>query len=127
MKYPERDLGELGDHANSYDAEIERLREELAAVLSDWNVPGPWYVVGKEGNCIIISTRSVVSSSEWTYVSDADAILIAAAPELLSALEEICDSLGECGMTERARNAIAKALGLQPNAALSGARQENPE
>lgn len=31
--------------------------------------------------------------------------------DLLAALEDICDSLGECGMTEKARAAIAKARG----------------
>ena len=41
----------------------------------------------------------------------ADAQLIAAAPELLEALQDLCDTLGECGMTEKARAAIAKAEG----------------
>jgi len=36
-----------------------------------------------------------------------DARLIAAAPELLEALQDLCDTLGECGMTEKARAAIA--------------------
>ena len=30
---------------------------------------------------------------------------------LLEALQDLCDTLGECGMTERARAAIAKAEG----------------
>lgn len=33
--------------------------------------------------------------------------------ELLEALQDLCDTLGECGMTERARAAIAKATGEQ--------------
>ena len=31
--------------------------------------------------------------------------------ELLEALQDLCDTLGECGMTEKARAAIAKAEG----------------
>jgi hypothetical protein len=31
--------------------------------------------------------------------------------ELLEALQDLCDTLGDCGMTEKARAAIAKAEG----------------
>lgn len=31
--------------------------------------------------------------------------------ELLEALQDLCDTLGECGMTKKARAAIAKATG----------------
>ena len=47
----------------------------------------------------------------WQEEQEANARLISAAPELLDALEEICDTLGECGMTVKARAAISKATG----------------
>lgn len=43
---------------------------------------------------------------------EANASLIAAAPELVEALQDLCDTLGECGMTEKARAALAKAGAL---------------
>ena len=43
----------------------------------------------------------------------ADAHLIAAAPELLDVLEELVAEFGVCGLTEKARAAIAKATGVQ--------------
>lgn len=47
-------------------------------------------------------------AGDW---SEANARLIAAAPELLEALQDLCDTLGECGATAKARAAIAKAEG----------------
>lgn len=43
----------------------------------------------------------------------ANAHLIASAPELLEALEELVAEFGVCGLTEKARSAIAKATGEQ--------------
>ena len=52
------------------------------------------------------STNSLLMSSSQAR---ANARLIAAAPDLLKALEDLCDSLGRCGLTESARDAINKA------------------
>jgi len=43
----------------------------------------------------------------------ANARLIAAAPDLLDVLEELVAEFGVCGLTEKARAAIAKATGEQ--------------
>lgn len=78
--------------------------------MSAKHTPGPWRYYkcrcGMEGcNQYTISVQGSVGFVE------ADARLIAAAPELLEALQDLCDTLGECGMTEKARAAIAKAEG----------------
>lgn len=69
--------------------------------------PGPW-------KRKIKSVLIPVAPYEWAEAyggSIANARLIAAAPDLLEALQDLCDTLGECGMTEKARAAIAKAEG----------------
>ena len=100
------------------------------------HTPGPWYVVGEAGDCLIISTikdpalanemlnrdvsTAVVSSSEWTDVSAEDARLIAAAPELLAAGQALVerwdtpnwkDAKHTGESINKLRAAIAKATG----------------
>lgn len=82
------------------------------------HTPGPWkarigsdpqwWVCGPEGNFHVIATTSQGNDA-------ANARLIAAAPELLGALEEVLEvtkHLDPCQATvEKARSAIAKANG----------------
>jgi hypothetical protein len=62
--------------------------------------PGPWVVTGVEYDDVRIETlhpmpeashaygdQTIIGSSEWTYLEDANAHLIAAAPDLYDALE----------------------------------------
>ena len=82
------------------------------------HTPSPWtFVQSGTGDFPIwnvrIGTRGLITlpATAGMETMDADARLIAAAPELLEALQDLCDTLGECGMTEKARAAIAKATG----------------
>ena len=82
------------------------------------HTPSPWsFVQSGTGDFPIwtvrIGTRGLITlpATAGMETMDADARLIAAAPELLEALQDLCDTLGECGMTEKARAAIAKAEG----------------
>jgi hypothetical protein len=71
------------------------------------HTPGPWKL---DRNSVLIP----IAPYEWADAyggSEANARLIAAAPDLLEALQDLCDTLGECGMTEKARAAITKAEG----------------
>ena len=92
------------------------------------HTPGPWRLVKVESDsghivhlCPVGSDKpySLLTTVEHNDVifaavyEDADARLIAAAPDLLESLQDLCDTLGECGMTEKARAAIAKATGVQ--------------
>ena len=85
------------------------------------HTPGPWMKSTHGG----ISKYSIWSSN-GQHIADtnttksigfdkcaANASLIAAAPELLEALKELVAEFGVCGLTEKARAAIAKATGEQ--------------
>jgi hypothetical protein len=84
------------------------------------HTPGPWKADDK-GKAVFIPLRAhhceqlgiQVGFVSWEDDKEslANARLIAAAPEMLAALQDLCDTLGECGMTEKARAAIAKAEG----------------
>lgn len=74
--------------------------------------PGPWHWEGK----VLCNDEHIVGGDGWAF-NDADKRLIAAAPELLEALQELvflyehdegCPELTEY---KRAKAAIAKALG----------------
>jgi hypothetical protein len=102
------------------------------------HTPGPWRVVGNHYGSPRVVTDTptpgrgpeyeahiVVGSSEWTYLTDADATLIAEAPALLEMLEKIVnrvtrptqDSTGQNmvsvreALIDEARTVIARAKG----------------
>ena len=77
------------------------------AVLADST--GLWVAATYRSGTSAKNHRSQEAEAE----AKANARLIAAAPELLEALQELCDTLGECGMTEKARAVIAEATGEQ--------------
>jgi len=86
------------------------------------HTPGPWTVSKPSGN--YIDTPAGHSVAALTYSATlADAHLIAAAPDLLAALQEVLcdlDTLREPyrneAICERVRAAIAKATGKETNA-----------
>jgi hypothetical protein len=99
--------------------------------------PGPWVVTGVEYDDVRIETlhpmpeashaygdQTIVGSSEWTYLEDANARLIAAAPDLYDALEAAEESIvafaedmgvygysGASDVLAQVRAAMAKARG----------------
>lgn len=86
--------------------------------------PGPWRIARKrEGKGFIESVGPCLAEeyagSAWLGVSDEDANLIAAAPELLEALMDFTSlyptdiHYDKDSLVGRARAAIAKALGEQ--------------
>lgn len=89
------------------------------------HTPGPWHT-GHGPQASIVYDRSgwgVANASVYHFKHEhgsalANAALIAAAPDLLEALEEIVlhqEILGQCStITDRAYEAIAKAKGEQP-------------
>lgn len=71
--------------------------------------PGPWHWEGK----VLCNDDHIVGGDGWTF-NDADKNLIAAAPELLEALQDALhayDKHGEYPEWDFARAAIKKALG----------------
>ena len=89
------------------------------------HTPGPWFAVADKGQTIIRTSRSSAAFSPLAIVKgdkrdtlkdqEANARLIAAAPDLLEALSEIINDGGKFVMTNethrKARAAIAKARG----------------
>lgn len=91
--------------------------------------PGPWRVSEKRGDLIDIrhennepgamslNLAQVVARQSWLREAEANARLIAAAPELLEALRDLLirtselDEYGEDYIFTKARQAITKALG----------------
>ena len=80
------------------------------------HTPGPWEI--ERGYSTIIKSigpcvPDEYAGSAWLEVSDADALLIAAAPDLLAFAQEWLERQGtdENYMTAKARAAIAKAIG----------------
>ena len=78
--------------------------------------PGPWEVFETHtGHYVLDSAeQAVVCQIEWCLEAEANARLIAAAPELLSVLKRLCSKAGACcdgGAWREARAAIAKAEG----------------
>lgn len=79
-----------------WDAVNERVSSSMAAPI-------------KAGRATVALV--VMAGGENEDELDANACLIAAAPELLEALEELVAEFGVCGLTEKARAVIAKATG----------------
>ena len=93
------------------------------------HTPGPWKVnanVGKRGEIGVVADAAPcviahgMSEKHWPEIAQANAQLVAAAPELLEALEHICNLLkannGRAvadvnGWAAKGRQAIAKARG----------------
>lgn len=75
---------------------------------------GPWAVFGENGNWLATTCKK-----QWPSEDKANARLIAAAPELLVALEQALEQAIFPGVTisdayNNARAAVAKATGSQP-------------
>jgi len=97
--------------------------------MADKHTPGPWNIgssdlpvsrmsihcKGHKDSChstvALMVSRGVIGISHDEEF--ANARLIAAAPDLLDVLEELVAEFGVCGLTEKARAAIAKATGEQ--------------
>ena len=95
--------------------------------MNDKHTPGPWNIgssdlpvsrmsihcKGHKDSChstvALMVSRGVIGISHDEEF--ANARLIAAAPDLLDVLEELVAEFGVCGLTEKARAAIAKATG----------------
>ena len=78
------------------------------------HTPGPWCVVSEGMASPKVVDANGLGICHTTYAptgAEANARLIAAAPLLYEALQELCDTLGECGMTEKARAAIKAVEG----------------
>lgn len=85
--------------------------------------PGPWFVNGKRGDFIDIRHNNdeigamslnlarVVARPSWSKEAEANAHLIAAAPELLEALQDLEARACIYVNTSKAKEAITKALG----------------
>jgi hypothetical protein len=86
--------------------------------MADKHTPGPWKIgtpppngeqtVGTDQGLMV-----AVATTGAGVQTKANASLIAAAPDLLDVLEELVAEFGVCGLTEKARAAIAKATGVQ--------------
>jgi hypothetical protein len=82
------------------------------------HTPGPWSVVETKGGARIVDDADyTVAKIPWELhdifdpTSTADALLIAAAPDMLSALEAVIEESKSPYLRARARAAIAKAKG----------------
>jgi hypothetical protein len=80
------------------------------------HTPAPWHlqplgqtysVCRSDGKAVAL----VVPMHANKQHSIHDAQLIAAAPDMLNALQELIHTLGDCAMTRKARAAILKATG----------------
>ena len=102
---------------------MENSNESQHSEASPQHTPGPWEYYYPDQD----SVEHLIRSQDGTYVCHdeglrfADANLIAAAPDLLAALEEAAAWLGALGGTKatdalaaRCRMAVAKARGRRP-------------
>ena len=104
---------------------MSRIKEAIGyeSALQSSFTPGPWTQgTTTEGKCCVWLAGHVDPQNDMgpveTWIdcnSEANARLIAAAPELLDALETIVDYMwdNECRPLEKARAAIAKATGRE--------------
>lgn len=88
------------------------------------HTPGPWYVINERGNAIVRAEKLgavshvFVADCGLDFLAEDNARLIAAAPDLLAALEDALKDLSALSQWDRAsacartaRAAIAKAKG----------------
>ena len=80
--------------------------------------PGPWQIGKSSRGDSILSIGPCIADEyvglAWLDVTEEDAQLISAAPELLEALRDLLEQTGISGTyADKARAAIAKALGEQ--------------
>ena len=83
------------------------------------HTPGPWEVFESHtGHWVMDSAeQGAVCKLEWCLEAEANARLIASAPEMLSVLKRLCSKFGTCcdgapwSALQEARAAIAKAEG----------------
>ena len=78
--------------------------------------PGPWEVFDSHTGIYILDSaeQSAVCKIEWCLEDEANARLIASAPDLLAVLKRLCSKAGACcdgGTWREARAVIAKAEG----------------
>ena len=115
------DLSPLREDGNLYDELVDLRTDERRAEMSN-HTPGPWFSLGAGGTdyTVIASNKGeeVVGVSEWIRAEDEDLRLMATAPELLEALENLERTAGLPAMSDdparvAARAAIAKAKGEQ--------------
>lgn len=103
-------------------------KSKVAVLGTTSNTPGPWTVVGRLGYGYLIGPNVAVAyggvGSGHADDGEANARLIAAAPDLLSAAREVMEALEQYGASivphlldddmnagQRLRNAIANAVG----------------
>lgn len=82
---------------------------EVPATQSPAHTPGPWYLNSR--GWVVQSTGDIVTRLECSNNKDADARLIASAPELIEALAGCADALREAGKDF----AQANKLAVRPN------------
>jgi hypothetical protein len=75
--------------------------------MSIKHTPGPWYYHRQSSPNIYAEDGTQIGGAN---VVD-DGLLIAAAPDLLAALEHLVEQVDDVAMTEHSRNAIKKARG----------------
>ena len=78
---------------------------EVPATPSSAHTPGPWYLNPR--GWVVQSTGDIVTRLECSNNKEADARLIAAAPELLAALAGCADALREAGKDFAQANKLA--------------------
>ena len=79
--------------------------------------PGPWEVFDSHTGIYILDSaeQGAICKIEWCLEDEANARLIAAAPEMLAVLKRLCSKAGACcdgGAWREARAVIAKAEGM---------------
>lgn len=89
------------------------------------HTPGPWTynpnnqdgMLPHDNVIVAADGTDIISPSEWVTIKDANAYLIAAAPELLAVVEAMANFDGRnnnAHLKEMALSAIAKATGETP-------------
>ena len=111
--------GVVLDELSARIKELEAQRDELLEALEElFHLVHPYVHIKSDKNPMIAVVRSVLTESREEF--EANARLIAAAPDLLEALEELVDLFGglvsgeyppDGFTTQPARDAIAKARG----------------